>query len=445
MQSALVSLLIAANAVGVYAGSSSFDPLRHLAGIAPYFEDPQADPKPPQGCNVTRASYLIRHAAIYANDFDYEEYIEPFTDKLKNTTANWRSAGPLDFLAKWQSPITDEELEDLTTIGRLESYKLGVDVRLRYPSFKDPKHVWTSTAERTELSTSSFIDGLVADSNNTKLVPVREDAARGADSLTPYKGCPKYSSSFGSKQSSEYQKIYTKPIIDRLNTYAPNFNFTASDVVGMQQLCGYETVIRGSSPFCDLDLFSQDEWLSFEYMNDIMYFYNTGYGSEQLAGTLGLPWLNASAELLLSDEADQDLYVSFTHRELPPTVAVAMGLFNNSLYSGANNPNATMPLNRQNRGRVWRSSRILPFLSNFAIEKMTCDSYGFDAGDYFRVLVNKDPQQLSCTDGPGESCSKSAFEGFIQEKKTRFGGFTEFCEPEYKNSTDALTIYSGDN
>jgi acid phosphatase len=201
MQSALLSLLVAANAVGVYAGSS-FDPLRHLAGIAPYFEDTQRDPKPPQGCNVTRAAYLIRHAAIYANDFDYEEYIEPFTDKLKNTTANWRSAGPLEFLARWQSPITDEELEDLTSIGRLESYKLGVDVRLRYPSFKDPQSVWTSTAERTELSTSSFIDGLVANSSSTKLVPVREDAARGADSLTPYKGCPKYSSSFGSDQSS---------------------------------------------------------------------------------------------------------------------------------------------------------------------------------------------------------------------------------------------------
>jgi hypothetical protein len=33
-----------------------FDPLQHLAGIAPYFEpeDPQLDPAPPQGCKVTR-------------------------------------------------------------------------------------------------------------------------------------------------------------------------------------------------------------------------------------------------------------------------------------------------------------------------------------------------------------------------------------------------------
>jgi acid phosphatase len=70
---------------------------------------------------------LVRHAAIYANDFDWEEYIEPFVQKLQNTTVYWRGAGPLAFLEKWQSPISDEELEDLTSVGKLESYQLGVD------------------------------------------------------------------------------------------------------------------------------------------------------------------------------------------------------------------------------------------------------------------------------------------------------------------------------
>ncbi|KAF1947257.1 repressible acid phosphatase [Clathrospora elynae] len=436
MQSAALLCLVLANAV-----DAAFNPLQHLAGIAPYFEDPRLDPWLPQGCNATRATYLVRHAAIYANDFDYEEYIEPFTDRLKNTTADWRRAGPLAFLAKWQSPITDEELEDLTSVGRLESYKLGVDVRLRYPAFKDPQHVWTSTAERTELSASSFIDGLVAESNNTERISVREDESRGADSLTPYKGCPKYSSSFGSKQSSVYREAYTKPILARLHDYAPAFNFTADDVVAMQELCGYETVIRGASPFCSLDLFSQNDWLAFEYMNDIMYFYNAGYGNH-ISGVLGFPWLNASASALLSDDAAQDLYVSFTHRELPPAVVVALGIFNNTDYSGADNANATMPLTAQNYGRSWKSSRILPFLSNIAIERMTCDSYGFAADDYFRVLVNQDPHPLSCADGPGESCSKTAFQGFIQERGSLFGDYTEKCQPDYSNSTNLLTLYN---
>ncbi|KAL6712537.1 hypothetical protein ACN47E_000414 [Coniothyrium glycines] len=439
MHSAALLSLAFANAAT--AASSSFDPLQHLAGIAPYFEDPVLDPKPPQGCNITRATYLVRHAAIYANDFDYEEYIEPFTDSLKNTTVDWRSAGPLSFLQTWRTPISDEELEDLTAVGRLQAYKLGVDVRLRYPTFKDPKSVWTSSAERTELSASSFIDGLVADSNGTSRITIPESEAEGADSLTPYKGCPKYSSSFGSKQSSQFKDVYTKPIIARLHDLVPGFNFTADDVVGMQQLCGYETVIRGSSLFCSLDLFSQNDWLAFEYMNDIMYFYNTGYGNE-VSGALGFPWLNASTSLLLADSAPQDLYVSFTHRELPPTVIVALGLFNNTAFSGANNINGTMPLNIQNYGRRWRSSRILPFLTNIAIEKMTCDSYGYEAGDYVRVLVNQDVQQLECSNGPGESCTVSSFQGFVEERGKLFGGYSESCQPEYTNSTDVLSIYT---
>lgn len=209
----------------------------------------------------------------------------------------------------------------------------------------------------------------------------------------------------------------------------------------MQELCGYETVIRGSSPFCNLDVFPPNDWLGFEYTNDIQYFYNAGYAN-QISGVLGFPWVNASAGLLLGDNAGEDIYVSFTHRELPPTVIVALGIFNNSEYSGANNPNATMPLTTQNYGRVWKSSAILPFLTNIAMEKMSCDSPGYDAGDYFRVLVNQSPQELpGCSDGPGVSCSKAKFQDWVTSRGELFGGYTERCQPEYKNSTDVLTIY----
>ena len=72
---------------------------------------------------------------------------------------------------------------------------------------------------------------------------------------------------------------------------------------------------------------------------------------------------------------------------------------------------------------------------------MSCDSYGYDAGNYFRVLVNQSPQPLACADGPGESCSDGAFRDFVQSKGASFGGYTKACEPEYSNSTDVLTIY----
>jgi acid phosphatase len=72
---------------------------------------------------------------------------------------------------------------------------------------------------------------------------------------------------------------------------------------------------------------------------------------------------------------------------------------------------------------------------------MSCDSYGYDAGSYVRVLVNQSPQTLSCADGPGESCSTEAFKSFVEGRASMYGGYTAKCNPEYANSTDTLSIF----
>jgi hypothetical protein len=102
-----------------------------------------------------------------------------------------------------------------------------------------------------------------------------------------------------------------------------------------------------------------------------------------VSGAIGFPWVNATAESLMGTQnnisnatTDQDLYVSFTHRELPPTVLVALGLFNHSAFSGANEISKTMPEDTINHRRAWISSIFLQFLTNTGIEKMECDSFG---------------------------------------------------------------------
>lgn len=86
---------------------------------------------------------------------------------------------------------------------------------------------------------------------------------------------------------------YTAPILQRFNAALSTFNFTALDIYAMQQLCGasdhdyavsnililycigYETVIKNSSDFCGA--FESNDWLGFEYANDLMYWYSLGY------------------------------------------------------------------------------------------------------------------------------------------------------------------------
>ncbi|KZZ91695.1 Histidine acid phosphatase, eukaryotic [Moelleriella libera RCEF 2490] len=439
--------------------SYAFNPLQHLAGIAPYFEpaDPPRDPKPPQGCTVTRAAYLVRHAAINANDFDYETYLEPFIHKLGNSTVDWSKIPHLSFLAVWEPPSFEEQ-ELLTRTGKVEANQLGLSISYRYPRLRLPQRVWSSSAERTTQSAKSLIRGLEMDDNTINLVEIPEGKEQGADSLTPYKSCKAYGSSVGSEQQSKYVSIYTKPIIARLKALAPGFNFTSGDVTAMQAMCGYDTVIRGSSPFCSTALFSADEWLQFEYSQDIHYHFNTGYGSPY-SGAIGFPWLKTTVDLLTSDTATQDLYVSFTHRELPPAVLVAMGMLNNSQFSGNNNVNETMPLDQVNYNRAWESSRILPFLSNIAIERMNCTgNYAVSTGSanssssktmgatFYRALLNQSPQVLpGCLDGPGQSCSAEGLGRYLQERADMFQGFTKLCRNSYKNSSDLVSFYTDSN
>lgn len=460
MNSLIVASLTATTCARSLYSSYTFDPLQHLAGIAPYFEseDPPKSPSPPQGCNVTKAAYLVRHAAINANDFDYESYLEPFIDKLNNhTNINWSSTPELSFLSSWIPPQLPEQ-EQLTRTGKLEAAQLGVSLSYKYSNLRIPQRVWSSSAERTVKSAQSLIRGLETEDNQINLVQVYEGDEAGADSLTPYSSCPAYSSSTGSKQSSQYSKLYTAPILARLNAQAGGFNFTTDDVTAMFEMCGYETVIRGSSPFCSLDLFTPDEWLSFEYANDIMYFYNTGYGNP-LSGVIGFPWLNSTMNLLTSpsSSSDQDLYISFTHRELPPTVLVAMGLFNNTQFSSNAAINSTMPLTQINYNRAWISSHFLPFLANIAIEKMDCSanyyvsqtqkqsSSSSSGGDdtYYRVLVNNAPQTLpGCYDGPAESCSSGGLKSWLAGRAAMFEGFGQRCDVDYGNSTDQVSFYT---
>lgn len=77
------------------------------------------------------------------------------------------------------------------------------------------------------------------------------------------------------------------------------------------------------------------------------------------------------------------------------------------------------------------------------MEKMSCDLPGYPSGEYYRVLVSNTPQRLQgCSDGPGTSCSRSAFVDWFQERQAMFQPFDVSCRTDYGNVTDSLDIYA---
>ena len=296
--------------------------------------------------------------------------------------------------------------------------------------------------------------------------------------------CPAFDASMGSVQSGAWVDKYTAPLISRFNKIAHDFNFTDTDIYGMQQLCGYDDVIRNRTDFCDA--FTAGEWLSFEYANDLMYFYSIGYVfSIRIAGVtlvdiharsygnpiapqLGMPWVRNALDILSANDTstfNQSLYISFTHREEPPLIMTALNLFNNSAYYPNLDVNTTMPTDRINYARAWKTSEILPFLGHVGIERLQCANATIDSGSnstttddgaesiwdngaYVRVLVNGAPIPLpECQDGPGESCALGSFTDYIQQRVALYGDFIGACgiNDTVTNRTDLLSIYNVNN
>lgn len=115
--------------------------------------------------------------------------------------------------------------------------------------------------------------------------------------------CDSFSKEPGKPDAAEWLSHYGPKPLSRIQTLASEsgFQFQLNDVIAMQMLCGYESVIKGigESEFCRKGLFKMDEFKDFGYWNDLIYNKMVGYQSK-VSPFLGFPWLNTSLHNLLS-------------------------------------------------------------------------------------------------------------------------------------------------
>jgi hypothetical protein len=422
--------------------SYKFNIYHHLSGISPYFDsyNNELNPNLPSKCEIDKVVYLIRHGSVYVDDYDYYDIIKPFLNRLNKSLKLMKiKSSKLLFLFKWESPFTNEkeQIEKLTQTGILESYELGVQLSYRYSKMlskqnKSSFQIWTSSSQRTKQTAFQIYSGLLqTNQSNDQIISISEDKTRGINTLTPTKTCPKFSSSKGSKEANIWLNFYTKPIIKRFNSIIRNFQFVPNDILAMQQLCGYETVIRGESPFCHL--FNSEEWISFEYYFDIKYHYELGYGNH-LSPYLGIHWIKSITDILTkSKSSNQNLYLNVAHREMIPIVLVSLGLFNQSKYS--------FPLNEINDDRVWKSSQFIPFLGRIQFERFVCSSIDFN-GSFIRILINSKPKPIpGCSQGPGDSCPLKYFLNYINQRYQKYKNFSNICQLNTNETTDHFTLF----
>ena len=100
----------------------------------------------------------------------------------------------------------------------------------------------------------------------------------------------------GTTQMTLFRSTYLRVVGKRLEKQlSTKVIFSDEELYAMQELCGFETTATGKSPWCDV--FTKDEWLSFEYARDLLHFYRSGPGNK-FGTVLGSLWVNATAQLL---------------------------------------------------------------------------------------------------------------------------------------------------
>ncbi|KAF2713618.1 histidine acid phosphatase-like protein [Pleomassaria siparia CBS 279.74] len=413
-----------------------FDPLFHLPGISPYFDAVAfgLSHDAPLGCNITAASYIIRHSAIYANEHEYETYMKPFLNKLKKNLDGW--SGPLSFLTEWTSPILEDKLEDITPSGAEDAVKVGLHLLERYRDLvPTTKRILADKKARTYDTAKNFIKAF-PNSEDIELVRITQDRDGAMDALIPHKSCPAFNKEPGKNETAEFISNYAPFVSKRLRPYTA-FDLTDNDVVGLQQLCGYESAIKGTrSPICAV--FSDSEWMAYEYAWDLKYAHMVG-PLNPLSTYLGFPWLQEQTKLFSAIDSNtphsthdkngrgwpkgQRLFLSFTHREVPPFIATALGIFNSSSTA-----KEEFPTDSINWTRAWKMADLIPFLGHVGLEKMECGIEAGIKGAFIRVIANSAPRPIpNCQRGPSASCNFEGFQELMKRGYEKYGDFHGVC------------------
>ncbi|CAG8322361.1 unnamed protein product [Penicillium nalgiovense] len=413
--------------------------LHHLGGNGPWIENAgegaASNLAPPDGCSLDQVHLLSRHGERYPTPSAGSRHLQ-FLKRVKETGLPLN--GSLEFLNDWTyfSDNPQRDFGELTNTGpyagTLGTFRTGVRFRTRYRDLVSKDiytRLWASDSSRVIDTARHFASGFFGldweSSGKAQLQVIPESFERGADTLTPGDTCLKYLEDTilghdnGMEMLAQFQETYIPAIASRL-IHEDNIglnNLSNDDVYGMQEMCGFETMVRGTSPWCEV--FTEQDWYNFEYARDLLLYYRAGPGNPY-AGAMGWLWLNATTGLLHDGPIAGSMFLSFVHDGDIAPFLTALGIFTGD--------KKLLPTHIATN-RVWRISPILPMGARITIERLSCSSRHEDP--YVRVNINDRIIPLPfCKSGPGESCPLGQFVEYVRQRRHEVGDFAERCELE---------------
>lgn len=390
-------------------------------------------------CEADQVHAIARHAERYPTTHAGARHLA-LLNRLKAPGVQLRDG--LKFLNDWEyfTNLSGPSFEALTDsgpyAGTLQAFNTGKKLRQRYEHLVNTNQTtifWSCSAGRDVETAKYFANGFFGKSweenGSARLEIIPELAHRGGDTLTPGDTCLNYINDKinghdkGYTELGRWQDIFTEGIRERLKVDAGGLSFTPLEVYSMMEMCGFEVLARGSSPWCEV--FSHEEWLDFEYGRDLLHFYRAGPGNDY-AGAMGWLWLNATTTLLANDSAS-GVYFSFVHDgDIVPLLAT-LGLFDESSNPGF------LPNDKRMPSRKWKTSDITPMGGRLILERVTCSGTGLGKNlrrSYVRLFINDglvDLEKSVIGGGLANSAGMKEWVDMVRQKGEKYGNFRDVC------------------
>lgn len=363
----------------------------------------------PGHCHLDAVHLPFRHGARYPTAGDNAEKL---ATRLLNASqaGHFKASGELSFLNDWTYKLGSDIL---VPFGRQQLYELGVRSRIAYG------HLLNEFTERGELPVfrTGSIDRMVEtmeafgqgffgrDSQDQFSMSIAIEAEGINATVYPGGGtCPNSdldvaASKFGMAEFINHTMAGTAK---RLQRSLKGYEIQPGDVHTMMALCAYETLALGYSAFCPL--FTEDDFLNFQYAWDIMFFYGNGPGGQTTAAQ-GKGWVQEFLARLTHTPIE--VYDSSTNSTLdgnPETFPLNQSIYADashdsyimSTFTALNLPihQGALGLDKRVDGRVFTSSALVPFNTNFVAQVMTCQG---EERQQIRFLINDAVVPLSGT------------------------------------------------
>ncbi|KAF2873028.1 3-phytase B precursor [Massariosphaeria phaeospora] len=421
---------------GAGAVTNDWNILYHLGGNGPWVEKVidvvDGGIGVPEGCEVEQVHMMSRHAERYPTKRAGKR-MQTLVEKMKQSGIAFK--GDLSFFDTWELFWSDDALiEQLTSTGPfsgvLGAFTTGVRLRTRYHhlltkalSTRNPIKFWASDSQRVIDTARYFGAGFFGLDwqNRTALEVISESSELGADTLTPGDTCLAYvedeeeGHDKGYKMMGLYRATYLDAVRQRLLKQTPEVEFTHDEIYAMQEMCGFETTVRGHSRWCDV--FTQDEFLSFEYARDLLHYYRAGPGTKYGA-VMGWLWLNATTNLMVEGPQAGPLFFSFVHDGDIAPMITALDIINDAEH---------LPITHIPHSRKWRKSQVSPMGGRIIFELLNCVLDDHPA-KYVRININDGITAIpACDSGPGQSCPLADFAARTKRKGEEVGEFKEQC------------------